>query len=103
HVVGDIFDRGAGPEKIMVTVIDYDAVEIQRRNHDELLLGGYAGSTVCLGNVVEIGARYKDLKIVEDSYGLYLLSLFTLADKYYDDKQAFQPKKTSGKPLTEDE
>ena len=68
-----------------------------------LWLGAYAGSKVCLANIIRICARYNNLDIIEDAYGINLRPLFTLADKYYDDNPAFHPKKTSGKPLTEDE
>lgn len=103
HVVGDIYDRGPEPDKIMDTLIDYHSVDIQWGNHDVLWLGAYAGSKVCLANIIRICARYNNLDIIEDAYGINLRPLFTLADKYYDDNPAFHPKKTSGKPLTEDE
>ncbi|RNB37825.1 fructose-bisphosphatase class III, partial [Staphylococcus aureus] len=34
HVVGDIYDRGPQPDKIMDTLINYHSVDIQWGNHD---------------------------------------------------------------------
>lgn len=103
HVVGDIYDRGPEPDKIMDTLIDYHSVDIQWGNHDVLWLGAYAGSKVCLANIIRICARYNNLDIIEDAYGINLRPLFTLADKYYEDNAAFHPKKTSDKQLSEHE
>ncbi|MGO1923270.1 MAG: fructose-bisphosphatase class III, partial [Jeotgalicoccus sp.] len=103
HVVGDIYDRGPEPDKIMDTLIDYHSVDIQWGNHDVLWLGAYAGSKVCLANIIRICARYNNLDIIEDAYGINLRPLFTLADKYYDDNSAFHPKKTPDKILSDDE
>ncbi len=103
HVVGDIYDRGPEPDKIMDTLIDYHSVDIQWGNHDVLWLGAFAGSKVCLANIIRICARYNNLDIIEDAYGINLRPLFTLADKYYDDNSAFHPKKTSDKVLSDEE
>lgn len=95
HVVGDIYDRGPEPDKILETLIDYPSVDIQWGNHDVLWIGAYAGSKVCLANLLRICARYNNLDIVEDAYGINLRPLLTLAEKYYDgNNKAFQPKNT---------
>ncbi|WP_144747390.1 fructose-bisphosphatase class III, partial [Corynebacterium propinquum] len=39
HVVGDIYDRGPKPDKIMDTLINYHSVDIQWGNHDVLWIG----------------------------------------------------------------
>ena len=44
--MGDIYDRGPEPDKIMDTLIDYHSVDIQWGNHDVLWIGAYAGSKV---------------------------------------------------------
>ncbi|QLK86775.1 fructose-1,6-bisphosphatase [Staphylococcus sp. 17KM0847] len=93
HVVGDIYDRGPHPDKIMDTLIDYHSVDIQWGNHDVLWMGAYSGSKVCLANLLRICARYDNLDIIEDAYGINLRPLLTLAEKYYDDNPAFRPKK----------
>ncbi|SCT97496.1 fructose-bisphosphatase [Staphylococcus xylosus] len=97
HVVGDIYDRGPEPDKIMETLIDYPSVDIQWGNHDVLWIGAYAGSKVCLANLLRICARYDNLDIIEDAYGINLRPLLTLADKYYDGSNpAFRPKNAEG-------
>ena len=101
HVVGDIYDRGPEPDKIMDTLIDYHSLDIQWGNHDVLWIGAYAGSKVCLANILRICARYDNLNIIEDAYGINLRPLVNLAEKYYDDNSAFHPKITSGDDLSE--
>lgn len=98
HVVGDIYDRGPKPDKIMDTLINYHSVDIQWGNHDVLWIGAYAGSKVCLANLLRICARYDNLDIIEDAYGINLRPLLTLAEKYYDgENPAFKPKKRPDK------
>lgn len=84
HVVGDIFDRGPAPDKIMDDLMGYHSVDIQWGNHDILWMGAACGSAVCIANVVRISARYDNLDILEESYGISLRPLVNLADKYYD-------------------
>jgi fructose-1,6-bisphosphatase III len=103
HVVGDIYDRGPDPDKIMDTLIQYHSVDIQWGNHDVLWLGAYAGSKVCLANIIRICARYDNLDIIEDVYGINLRPLLTLAEKYYEDNPAFRPKQHKDKALSEHE
>ncbi|SUK07610.1 fructose-1,6-bisphosphatase [Staphylococcus agnetis] len=103
HVVGDIYDRGPDPDKIMDTLIDYHSVDIQWGNHDALWMGAYTGSQVCLANLLRICARYDNLDIIEDAYGINLRPLLTLAEKYYDDNPAFRPKKHPEKTPSESE
>ncbi|PBB06949.1 MULTISPECIES: fructose-1,6-bisphosphatase [Salimicrobium] len=103
HVVGDIYDRGPEPDKIMDTLIDYHSLDIQWGNHDVLWIGAYAGSKVCLANILRICARYANLDIIEDAYGINLRPLLSLAEKYYDDNPAFRPKLQGDERLTEQE
>ena len=103
HVVGDIYDRGPDPHKIVDTLIDYHSVDIQWGNHDVLWLGAFAGSKVCLANIVRICARYNNLDIIEDVYGINLRPLLNLAEKYYDDNPVFRPKRISNEKMTEQE
>ncbi|MFC0562205.1 fructose-1,6-bisphosphatase [Halalkalibacter alkalisediminis] len=97
HVVGDIYDRGPEPDKIMDTLINYHSVDIQWGNHDVLWLGAFAGSKVCLANIIRICARYDNLDIIEDVYGINLRPLLNLAEKYYNDNPVFRPKIQSDK------
>src|SRR5581483_10036659 len=39
-----------------------------------------------------ICARYNNLSIIEDVYGINLIPLLNLADRYYGDNPAFRPK-----------
>ncbi|WP_138420214.1 fructose-1,6-bisphosphatase [Aquibacillus sediminis] len=103
HVVGDIYDRGPEPDKIMDTLINYHSVDIQWGNHDVLWLGAFAGSKVCLANILRICARYDNLDIIEDAYGINLRPLLNLAEKYYKDNPAFRPKIQSEEMLSEQE
>ena len=47
HIVGDIFDRGPGPHKIMDKLMDYHSVDIQWGNHDVLWMGAAAAWLHC--------------------------------------------------------
>lgn len=58
HVVGDIYDRGPSPDKIMDTLMAYHSVDIQWGNHDLLWMGAAAGSWPFIANAVRICARY---------------------------------------------
>lgn len=103
HVVGDIYDRGPEPDKIIDTLINYHSVDIQWGNHDVLWIGAFAGSMVCLANIIRICARYDNLDIIEDVYGINLRPLLNLAEKYYEDNPAFRPKVHSDKKLSDHE
>ncbi|WP_102029115.1 fructose-1,6-bisphosphatase [Salirhabdus sp. Marseille-P4669] len=103
HVVGDIYDRGPEPDKIMDTLINYHSVDVQWGNHDVLWIGAFSGSKVCLANILRICARYDNLDIIEDVYGINLRPLLNLAEKYYGDNPAFRPKRQSDKHLSKEE
>ncbi|RWZ60541.1 fructose-1,6-bisphosphatase [Halobacillus fulvus] len=103
HVVGDIYDRGPEPDKIMETLINYHSVDIQWGNHDVLWIGAFAGSKVCLANIIRICARYNNLEIIEDVYGINLRPLLNLAEKYYEDNPAFRPKLSGERPTKHEE
>lgn len=86
HIVGDIYDRGPGPHIIMEKLTSYHSVDIQWGNHDVLWMGVAAGQRACIANVIRICARYGNLAILEDGYGINLLPLATFAlAKYKDD------------------
>lgn len=83
HIVGDIFDRGPGPHLIMDKLMEYHSLDIQWGNHDILWMGAAAGQKCCVANVIRICARYGNLDILEDGYGINLLPLATFAWKKY--------------------
>ncbi|HSQ88081.1 MAG TPA: fructose-1,6-bisphosphatase [Romboutsia sp.] len=94
HILGDIYDRGPRPDIVMDTLMDYHSVDIQWGNHDILWMGAAAGEKTCIANALRISARYANLDIVEDIYGINLLPLATFAmDIYKDDPcNCFVPK-----------
>ena len=94
HIVGDIYDRGPRPDIIMDTLINYHNVDIQWGNHDILWMGAAAGQKVCVANAIRISARYANLDIVEDIYGINILPLATFALEAYkeDPCTEFMPK-----------
>jgi len=94
HVVGDIYDRGPEPDKIIDALINYHSVDIQWGNHDIIWMGAAAGSPLCMMTIIRISARYNNLDIIEDIYGINLRPLLTYAEKYYLDNEAFRPKTT---------
>ncbi|MEE0203518.1 MAG: fructose-1,6-bisphosphatase [Muricomes sp.] len=85
HIVGDIYDRGPGPHIIMDKLMTYHSLDIQWGNHDVLWMGAAAGQRGCMANVVRICARYGNLDILEDGYGINLLPLATFALRTYGD------------------
>ena len=85
HIVGDIYDRGPGPHIIMEKLIRYHSVDIQWGNHDVLWMGAAAGQRGCIANVIRICARYGNLDILEDGYGINLLPLANFAMNTYRD------------------
>ena len=93
HVVGDIYDRGPHPEKIMDTLMDHHSVDIQWGNHDIIWMAAASGSAVCMANVLRISARYDNMEIVEDAYGISLRHLVSFAESTYSKPagKGFQP------------
>ncbi|MFI3171431.1 MAG: fructose-1,6-bisphosphatase [Eubacteriales bacterium] len=85
HIVGDIYDRGPGPQIIMDQLMTYHSVDIQWGNHDVLWMGAAAGQQACIANVIRICARYGNLDILEDGYGINLLPLASYAMNHYND------------------
>lgn len=85
HILGDIYDRGPGPHQIMDKLITYHSLDIQWGNHDILWMGAASGQSSCIATVMRICARYGNLDILEDGYGINLLPLATFAMTYYKD------------------
>ncbi len=97
HILGDIYDRGPGAERIMDTLMAYHEVDIQWGNHDILWMGAAAGSEACIANVIRICLRYANLNTLENGYGISLLPLASLAAELYgnDPCEQFQPPPTT--------
>ena len=83
HVVGDIFDRGPGADKILQvlsTVHDYD---IQWGNHDIEWMGAAAGNAALIATVLRVSTRYANIETLEEGYGINLLPLANFAMETY--------------------
>ncbi len=86
HIIGDIFDRGPHPEKVMDRLVSYHAVDIQWGNHDIVWMGAAAGNLALIANVIRISLRYNNLDTLEDAYGINMLPLARFAmDQYKND------------------
>ena len=101
HVVGDIFDRGPAPDQILDALIDYHSLDIQWGNHDITWMGANSGSPLCVMNVLRISARYHNLSIIEDNYGINLRPLQSFAEAHYHDHPNFRPKVSHKETLSE--
>lgn len=85
HILGDVYDRGPSPDKIMDILCDYHNLDIQWGNHDILWMGAAAGNDCCMANAIRIALRYGNQNVLEDGYGINLLPLATLAIDHYGD------------------
>ena len=103
HVIGDIYDRGPAPDKIMDRLMSYHSLDIQLGNHDMIWLAAYSGSLACLANVVRICARYGNLDLLEERYAIDLTALKKFSLETYKENPAFAPKKNPYRALTEAE
>jgi len=83
HVIGDIFDRGKGADKVMDALCAYHSVDIQWGNHDILWMGAASGSDACICNVIRIAAKYNNLETLEEGYGINLVPLAMFAMETY--------------------
>lgn len=91
HVLGDIYDRGPDPDKIMDKLMDVPSLDIQLGNHDLIWIGAYSGSIACLCNVLRITLRYGHTELMT-KYGIDLARLAKYGERYYQDNSAFRPK-----------
>ena len=94
HILGDVYDRGPSPDKIMDILCNYHNFDIQWGNHDILWMGAAAGNDCCIANVIRNSLRYGNHEVLEDGYGINLLPLATFAMDVYanDDCTVFFPK-----------
>ena len=85
HIVGDIFDRGPGAQRILdvlSTIRDYD---IQWGNHDIEWMGAAAGNRALIATVLRVSIRYANIETLEEGYGINLLPLASFAMQTYGD------------------
>ena len=90
HIVGDIYDRGAGAHIIMDTLCDYHHFDIQWGNHDILWMGAASGNDACIANAIRTALRYANMATLEDGYGINFLPLATFAMETYKDDPCTQ-------------
>lgn len=101
HVIGDVYDRGPAPDAVMEALMDEPALDIQWGNHDIVWMGASLGQRGCVANVVRICARYNNLPLLEETYGIDLSALRSFANATYgnDPCELFIPKGTSDYPV----
>ena len=85
HIIGDIFDRGSGPHKIMEELIRFGAVDFQWGNHDVQWMGAAAGNQVAMCSVLRAGISYNTFDALEHGYGFNLRALSSFAQDVYGD------------------
>jgi fructose-1,6-bisphosphatase-3 len=93
HIIGDIFDRGPGANKILDELMHYHDVDIQWGNHDLGWIGAISGNRVCLFSVLRIAISYNNFDMLEDGYGINLRPLSMFAARTYENDPctAFMP------------
>ena len=85
HVIGDIFDRGPGAHIILDHLMAHHSVDIQWGNHDIVWMGAASGHEACIANVIRLSARYNNLAVLEEGYGINLIPLARFAMETYSD------------------
>ncbi|MCK8060364.1 MULTISPECIES: fructose-1,6-bisphosphatase [unclassified Fusibacter] len=88
HIIGDIYDRGAGAHHVIDTLMRHHSVDTQWGNHDVLWIGAAFGSEACMANVLRISLRYGNLETLEEGYGINLSPLVRLALDHYGGEYA---------------
>lgn len=83
HILGDIFDRGDAPHRILDLLENYHSVDLCWGNHDILWMGANLGNPLSVATAVRITLRYHHPQLLEQAYGIPLRNLFTLAEKLY--------------------
>lgn len=94
HILGDIFDRGQSPDLVIEKLKNFHSIDMQWGNHDISWMGASCGNKACIATVIRICARYNNIAILEDGYGINIRPLSTFAMETYreDDCLNFMPK-----------
>lgn len=94
HILGDIFDRGQSPDLVIEKLKKFHSMDMQWGNHDISWMGASCGNKACIATVIRICARYNNIAILEDGYGINIRPLSTFAMETYrdDDCKNFMPK-----------
>ena len=94
HILGDIFDRGPAPHKIMEELKNHHNVDVQWGNHDILWMGAGLGQKALIASAIRISIRYGNLEMLEEDYGINMRPLARFARIYYKNPNpdVFAPK-----------
>lgn len=103
HIIGDIYDRGPHPDYIIEHLSKrWQNFDFQWGNHDILWMGSVAGSKLCMLNLLRICARYNNLSILKNAYGIDLTDLINFAKQNYRVQSAFKPKSDTGEKISDE-
>jgi len=83
HVVGDIYDRGPEPARLIDSLMQVPNIDIQWGNHDILWMGAASGSPACIFTVIRIASKYDYTALLERRYGIPMLPLLRFCEKVY--------------------
>ena len=103
HIVGDVFDRGENPDKILDLLIHHHNADIQWGNHDIQWMGAHMGNLACIFSVIDISLKYNNADLLEEGYGISLRRLSTYASEEMDDDPRFYPVGVDPKTAGEEE
>lgn len=103
HIVGDVFDRGENPDKILDLLIHHHNADIQWGNHDIQWMGAHMGNLACIFSVIDISLKYNNADLLEEGYGISLRRLSTYASEEMDDDSRFYPVGVDPKTAGEEE
>ena len=85
HIIGDRYDRGRYPDLVIDKLKKFHSIDMQWGNHDILWMGATCGNMASIATVIRICARYNNIGVLEDSYGINIRPLFTFAMETYKD------------------
>ncbi len=99
YIVGDIYDRGQGAEKVLDRLMAHHYVSIQWGNHDVSWMGAASGCPALVANVVRMALRYITLETLCNSYGINLRGLARFAEAVYGDDPCVRFTPKAGPPV----
>lgn len=85
HIIGDVFDRGSQPNLVIESLMNFHSLDFQWGNHDLLWMGASLGNKLNIANVIRICARYDNIRLLEEGYGINIRPLSTFASEVYKD------------------
>lgn len=91
HIVGDLFDRGENPDKILELLIAHHNADVQWGNHDIQWMGAHMGNEACIFSVIDISLKYGNADLLEEGYGISLRKLSAYANEFMDTDARFYP------------